>query len=224
MPYPPSAYDLHQHKRWLRHDAHLWIRHDAARWVKPGTDPADVFPTLKRERAQKEAARERARVAEDAALDAWIEGERRWNAAMREEVDEMKAARARRRLEEAKYSPSQPRMPAGNPRGGQWTDRSGGNGQSQGTGLAQPMGNVNIGDVSGSSGLGDLFQIKPADTSTNDDQVANVIRVCTVAGAGRATVDGVKTHFVIYECFGGRTFRVDGPGHNFPGVVVDRFR
>ena len=141
---------------------------------------------------------------------------------LRAEVDEMKAARARQRLEEAKYSPSQPRVPAGNPRGGQWADRSAGQGTDNS--LAQPMGNVDIGDVSGSSEVADLFQITPGDTSTNGEQVTDVIRVCTVSGAGRATVDGVKTHFVIYECFGGRTFRVDGPGHNFPGVVVDRFR
>ena len=153
MPYPPSAYEVHQHKRWLRHDMHLWIRHDAARWVKPGTDPADAYPTLKRERAQKEAARERARAAEDAAFDAWIEGERRWNAAMRAEVDELKAARARQRLEEAKYSPSQPRVPAGNPRGGQWSNRNeggasfgsfgntDGEANAEGTGGAEDTGN-----------------------------------------------------------------------------------
>ncbi|MEA2822016.1 MAG: hypothetical protein QOJ86_4020 [Bradyrhizobium sp.] len=223
MPYPPSAYEVHQHKRWLRHDMHLWIRHDAARWVKPGTDPADVFPTLKREREQKEAARERARAAEDAAFEAAIEGQRRVLAAIREVVDELKADRARRRPEEAKYSPSQPRVPAGNPRGGQWTDRSGG--QSTGTNLAQPMGNVELGDVGGSSELGDLFQIKPDDTSTNGEQVAgDVIRVCTAVGVGRSTVDGVKTHFVVYECAGGRTFRVDGFGHNFRGIVRDPFQ
>src|SRR4051794_26643271 len=146
MPQPPSAYELHQRQRWLRHDMHLWIRHDAARWVKPGVDPADVFPALARDRAQKEAARERARAAEDAAFDALIEGQRRVLAAIREAVNELKADRARRRLEEAKYSPSQPRVPAGNPRGGQWTDRSGGGqGQSLAASLAQPMGNIDIG-------------------------------------------------------------------------------
>ena len=77
MPYPPSAYDLHQLKRWTRHDAHLWIRHDAARWLKPGTDPAEVYPELKRQREAAEAAKQRARAAEDAAFDAWIENERR---------------------------------------------------------------------------------------------------------------------------------------------------
>jgi len=45
MPQPLSAYDMHQRQRWLRHDAQLWIRHDFARWLKPGTDPADVFPS-----------------------------------------------------------------------------------------------------------------------------------------------------------------------------------
>src|SRR5438270_4131978 len=160
MPYPPSAYELHQRKRWLRHDMHLWIRHDAARWVKPGVDPADVFPTLARDRAQKEAARERARAAEDAAFDAWVEGERRWNAAMRAEVDELKAARARQRLEEAKYSPDQPRIPKRNPGGGQWTRVGGGSGQSPAPGIAQPMGNVDIG--AGSSETEGLFNIAPA--------------------------------------------------------------
>ena len=212
MPQPPSAYDLHQRQRWLRHDAHLWLRHDYKRWLKPGTDPAEVYPHLKR---QREAA-------EDAAFAAQIAASRRLLAALRAEVDEMKAAQARRRLEEAKYSPSQPRVPAGDPRGGQWTDRGGG--QSTGTSLAQPMGNVDIGNVTGSSEPGDLFQIKPSDTRTDSAQVADVIKVCTVTGAGRATVDGVKSFFVIYECFGGRTFRVEGPGHNFPGVVRDRFR
>jgi hypothetical protein len=219
MPQPPSAYEAHQRARWLRHDAHLWIRPDAARWVKPGTDPADIYPTLKRQRESAEAARAK----EDAAFAAEVEDARRALAAIRQEVDELKAALARRGLEEAKYSPSQPRVAAGNPRGGQWTDRGGG--QSTGSSLAQPMGNVGTGDVSGSSELGDLFQIKPTDTRTDGEQVSgDVIRVCIVIGAGRSTVDGVKTFSVTYECAGGRTFRKEGFGHNFPGVVLDPFR
>ena len=58
MSHHDDAYLRHQRERWLRHDAHLWIRPDAARWVLPGFDPADVFPTLARERAQAEAAKE----------------------------------------------------------------------------------------------------------------------------------------------------------------------
>jgi hypothetical protein len=209
----------------IRHDAHLWIRPDIARWMKPGVDPADVFPSLARDRAQKEAAKERARAAEDAAFDAAIEHERRVLAAMREELNEIKAELARRRrlAEQTKYSPDQPRIPKRNPGGGQWTRDGGGSGQSPSTNIAKPMGNVDVG--AGSSETERLFDVGPGASRRDAAQVAGtVIRVCTVTGAGRSTVGGVKTHFVIYECFGGRTFRVDGTGHNFPGVVVDRFR
>ena len=85
MPHPPSAYDLHQRERWTRHDAHLWIRHDYARWLKPGADPAEVFPDLKRQHEAAEAAKQSARAAEHAAFDAWIENERRWIAVIRAE-------------------------------------------------------------------------------------------------------------------------------------------
>jgi hypothetical protein len=56
MPSRRSATDAHQRQRWMRHDAHLWIRHDAARWLKPGTDSADVFPALARQREAAEDA------------------------------------------------------------------------------------------------------------------------------------------------------------------------
>ena len=162
MPQSPSAYDLHQRQRWLRHDAHLWLRHDYARWLKPGTDPAEVYPHLKRQRKAAEAAKERASVAEDAAFDAWIENERRWIAAMREKVAELRAELKRRRLEEAKYSPSQPRVPAGDSRGGQWTDGS------TGGSIAKPMGSVVVGDPGESSELTGV----PDDTSADGEQVA----------------------------------------------------
>jgi len=140
MPHHDDAWLRHQRERWLRHDAHLWVRPDAARFVLPGVDPADVFPTLARERAQAEAATQRARAAEDAAFDAEIEHERRVLAAIRAGLNEVKAELARRRALDAKYSPAQPRVPAGNPDGGQWTDRNGGQGIGQGTSLARPMG------------------------------------------------------------------------------------
>jgi hypothetical protein len=140
-------------------------------------------------------------------------------AAIREELNEIKAELARRRLaEQTKYSPSQPRVPAGSSRGGRWTDGS------TGGSIARPMGPVDVGDLRESSELTGLFNLAPGNASTVGAQVADVIRVCTMTGAGRATVDGVKTHFVIYECFGGRTFRRDGLGHNFRGIVLDRFR
>src|SRR4029079_19638877 len=88
---------LRVEERWIRHDWRMWIRPDIARWMKPGVDPADVIPALARERALKEAARERARAAEDAALAAEIEHERRALAALNEEVKELNADMARRR-------------------------------------------------------------------------------------------------------------------------------
>jgi hypothetical protein len=164
MPYDDD-WQRRQRARWLRHDAHLWIRHDAARFVRPGFDPADVFPTLARKPPAVKVA-----AAEDAFAE-WLAAERRFLAAITAEVAEVKAEMARRRALDAKYSPAQPRVPPGNPRGGQWTDRSGGAGTAQGIGqeagqdagqgdlasLTQPMGNVDIGDVSGSSEVGDLF-------------------------------------------------------------------
>jgi hypothetical protein len=161
----------HHRQRWLRHDAHLWIRPDAARFFPPGTDPAVINPTLPRKADAAKAA------AFEAELAAEVAKGYRLVAVLREEVAELRAERKRRRELEAKYSPSQPRVPAGNPRGGQWTDRSGGQGtvagpsqdagQSQDADLTQPMGNVELGDVSGSSELDDLFRIKPSDTRTD---------------------------------------------------------
>ena len=163
----------------LRHDMHLWIRHDAARFVRPGFDPADVFPTLAR---KPDAAKE---APLDAELAAQVAKGYRLIAVLREEVAEIRAERKRRRELEEKYSPSQPRVPAGNPRGGQWTDRSGGQGtvagpspdigQSQDADLTEPMGNVDIGDVSGSSEVSDLFQIKPSKPRTDAANLSDPI-------------------------------------------------
>src|SRR3954462_2333298 len=169
----PKKYTPRIDERWIRHDWRMWIRPDIARWMKPGVDPADVIPALARERAQKQAAEERARAAEDAEFAAYIARERRVLAALNEEMKEVNAEMARRRRraaeEEAKYSPTQPRVPGGNPRGGQLTDRNGGQGtvsnpsqdtgEGTGTSFAQPMGDVGIGDSSGSSETEGLFNI-----------------------------------------------------------------
>src|SRR3954470_18002112 len=105
----PQKYPPRIDERWIRHDWRMWIRPDIARFMKPGVDPADVIPALARERAQQQAAKERARAAEDAALAADIEHERRVLAMLNEEMKEVHAEMARRRCrlaEEAKYSPS----------------------------------------------------------------------------------------------------------------------
>src|SRR3954470_17938453 len=95
MPQPPHPPRIDE--RWIRHDWRLWIRHDIARWMKPGVDPADVIPALARERAQQQAAIERARAAEDAALAAEIDDLRRAQAAIREELNGVNAELERRR-------------------------------------------------------------------------------------------------------------------------------
>src|SRR3954454_8831031 len=210
----------------LRHDMHLWIRHDAARFVRPGFDPADVFPTL----ARKADAAKKAPL--DPELAAEVAKGYRLIAVLREQVAEIRAETKRRRELEEKYSPSQPRLPAGNPRGGQWTDRSGGQGtvaspgpdtgQSQDADLTQPMGNVDIGDVSGSSEVGDLFQIKPSETRVEGVEVGgDVIRVCIARGISSWKDDlGIKYYTIEYDCAGGLSFKRDYIG-NYPGIVRD---
>jgi hypothetical protein len=198
-----QPWSRHERDRWLRHDAHRFIRHDVKRFLAPGTDPADVYPALARRRE-----------AEDAAFAAQIAKGYRLIAALREEVASIRADMIRRRLaEQTKYSPSQPRVPAGNPRGGQWTDRSGGGGtvggpsqeagQSQDTDLASPMGNVDIGDISGSSELGDLFQIKPTDTRTDAGNLSDsIVKIAADDSGRRYSVDLWEE-----EARGGHTLR-----------------
>jgi hypothetical protein len=222
MPPPDSPWLRHQRQRWLRPDAHLWIRPDAARWVKPGTDPADIYPTLARKPDAAQAA----------AFEAEVEAGYRLLAVLREEVASLRADLKRRRLEEAKYSPTQPRVPAGNPRGGQWTDRGGGQstvagpsqdtGQSQDADLTLPMGNVDVGDFTGSSELGDLFRIKPSDTRVEGVQVGgDVIRVCIASGISSWKDGmGIKNYSITYACAGGLSFERNYIG-NYPGIVRD---
>jgi hypothetical protein len=225
MPHDDSYLRRHR-QRWLRHDAHLWIRPDAARFFPPGTDPADINPTLPR---KPDAAKEAAFEAE---IEAEVAKGYRLLAVLRQEVAELRAELKRRRELETKYSPSQPRVPAGNPRGGQWTDRSGGQGtvvgpsqdtgQSQDADLTLPMGNVELGDVSGSSEIGDLFRIKPSDTRVDGVQVGgDVIRVCIASGISSSTDDlGVKRYMVTYDCAGGQSFKRNYFG-NYRGIVRD---
>jgi len=220
-----EPWQRHQRERWTRPDSHLWIRPDAARFYKPGTDRAEIFPEVARQREAEEAGEAKAIAREIEEL-----------LALRDELMEVKTELARRRREdETKYSPTQPRVPAGNPRGGQWTDRSGGQGtvagpiqdtgQSRDVDLTLPMGNVDLGDVSGSSELGDLFQIKPSDTRVGGVQVGgDVIRVCIASGISSWKDDfGIKRYSVTYDCAGGQSFKRSYIG-NYRGIVPDPFR
>jgi hypothetical protein len=201
-----SPWLRHHRQRWLRHDAHLWIRPDAARFFPPGTDPAVINPTLPRKPDAAKAA------AFESELQAEVAKGYRLVALLRAEVAELRADLKRRRELEAKYSPSQPRVPAGNPRGGQWTDRSGGGtvagpsqdtGQSQDADLTLPMGNVDLGDVSESSELGDLFRIKPDSPRTDaGNRSDSIVKIAADESERRYSVDLREE-----EARGGHTLR-----------------
>lgn len=63
-----------------------------------------------------------------------------------------------------KYNADQPRVPAGNPDGGQWTD-----GSSSASDAAQPTGGIDFGDLPNFSDLFAIFQIAPQEFDNSDD-------------------------------------------------------
>nr|DAH95283.1 MAG TPA: hypothetical protein [Caudoviricetes sp.] len=76
---------------------------------------------------------------------------------------------------ERKYSPNQPRVPAGNPDGGQWTsgNSAGSNSETdaaveQTNGTARPMGNIDFGDLASEIGNLGLFEIAPRERDNSD--------------------------------------------------------
>jgi len=141
----PDAIEHHR-KRWLRHDAH--------RFAKPGTPEAETgfmhpwAEVARREQAAADAkalAEAKARADQDALQREILDLRRDW-AALKLEIAAKRAAERRevqelrrksdlayenllrvfdRYTRQHKYSPDQPRVPAGNPDGGQWTDGGG---------------------------------------------------------------------------------------------------
>ena len=110
----------HHRKRWLRHDAYRF-----AALGTPEADPGLLHPWAAVARAaEAKAAAERA---EQESLHADLEQLQRL-------VRDLRIDLALRRLRR-KYSPDQPRVPAGNPDGGQWTD-GGGSGAGRDSGDA----------------------------------------------------------------------------------------
>ncbi len=180
-----NAWLRHQQQRWLRPDAYRWIRPDAARFFKPGADVTEAYPALATSPNQR--LRER-RIAEAIAHDQSIIAE------LRAELVSVKAAIAWRkaaREREEKYSPSQPRVPAGNGRdSGRWTDGSSsgrprviidttnldanaeGDGGGVGSGISASISAFDIGDVSSEVGSLGLFDIKPRENSVQGVQLA----------------------------------------------------
>ena len=109
-----------------------WTRPDAYRFAPPGTPeakmPGWLDPSATRVRL-KEAQEEEAR-AEFAAEVKALQAQQDRLCEMMAEINYEYAWRKLLR----KYSPSQPRVPAGNPYGGQWTSGGGGAGDTPATG------------------------------------------------------------------------------------------
>jgi hypothetical protein len=105
----------HQRKRWMRPDADRYWRHDRARFFKPGVlEGKDRLNPL-RAATYDDAQREQAFHDDLMAL-------RREHEALRRAFSEVKAELLARK---AGFDPSQPRVPAGNADGGQWTSEGG---------------------------------------------------------------------------------------------------
>jgi len=117
------------HPAAVEHRRKLYTRHDAWRLAPPGTPeakpPGWLDPSATRVR-WKEAQEEEARAQEAAAQEEF----ERELLQLRWEVKKLKLDYELQRFQE-KYSPNQPRVPAGNPDGGRWTndDRSSGDGK-----------------------------------------------------------------------------------------------
>jgi hypothetical protein len=103
---------------WRRHDWQRFIRHDAHRFLTPAG--------IAEEKRAAEAERAAQREADEAAVAAEHEEFERELLQVRRDLTALKFELALRRIFH-KYSPDQPRVPAGSPEGGQWT--SGGGGQ-----------------------------------------------------------------------------------------------
>lgn len=111
------------HPTWIERQSRLWpdsqrwMRHDAHRFAPPSVQ------------AKSFAARwiEQRRAEEEAAFDAEVSAFQTEHLALRRELAELKYELAWRRLcRKYGYNPSQPRVPAGNSDGGQWTSEEGG--------------------------------------------------------------------------------------------------
>ncbi len=110
---------VYNHPAWVEHQRWRSMRHDWKRWVTPAlakemeaTHPAARKRAARREREEK------------AALAEW-QADQDEIARLRIAIADLKFALALWRIREAKYSQTQPRVPAGNADGGQWTDGAG---------------------------------------------------------------------------------------------------
>jgi hypothetical protein len=117
--------EAQQRSRWMRPDAARYLRPDMERYFTPGAWQATAFAQLAGATVErKEHVAEEERSVED------LRRERRWLAQQKLELLQLYDLHLRLKLKallySEKYSPNQPRVPKGNPDGGQWTSYGGG--------------------------------------------------------------------------------------------------
>lgn len=110
--------DSRQRRRWMRNNARLYVRHDAHRFLPVGGP-------LRREVTKQ------SRLVQPSLTSSFEDKdfERRELLRLKSELASVRVEiKFHRLLRALKYSPSQPRVPAGNPTGGRWTSAQGGGG------------------------------------------------------------------------------------------------
>ena len=154
----------------------------------------------------------------------------RWLARLKEENAELKSHSTLYepfQIWYRKYNPDQPRVSAGNPDGGQWTDGGGG-----GEGVVGPIRNLPSGQRSRStiqSGQSDRVGGKIDENSSYRSgkrryQIAGtVLRVCVAEGISRSQDSyGNKRFKITYGCANGQTIVKEGSGDG-RGFIKDPY-
>lgn len=94
---------------------------------------------------------------------------------------------------ERKYRPDQPRVPAGDPAGGQWT-----------------------------GGARADASRRRNDGRTQYAQVIRIC-IASGRSLNTNLITGQKTYSVTYDCAGGKSITRSGSGHSFHGIILDPF-
>ena len=201
-------------------NAQLWIGPDAWRFAPPDAPERPAWARGYQEPAWLQAQKDRATLAELKAAEAQAEADRRALqrelASMRRALELLKREQKARKAQfhrdiaalleanergyqrvaaflrgKANFNPDQPRDDHG-----RWTDAGGGQGTGDDGG----------GGAAAGAGMAERTRI-----------VGTVIPICVVEGKA---LFSDRTHTVTYRCADGRTIRRIGPGHSFPGIIL----
>jgi hypothetical protein len=116
-----AAWLEHQRKRWMRPNAHLFTRADACRFMPPGAPRDDGGMGVMR-RFRPEPKNEAPARVDDTMDEQALAASRDALRRLQSTLATLKAELKFRRAFKAGFNPDQPRVPAGNPDGGQWTN------------------------------------------------------------------------------------------------------